>query len=514
MLVTAGLVTGVLAVAGCGSDATLAGSGTGRVAEFVPARTQVYFEISTDLESGQWKQAGDIASRFPAYQDLLRRARSGLAQNKLDFDRDLRPLLGDSAAVALPTVTTSDDPVVLIAVDIADGKESEVRDLLVRDGSLPDVHREHGGVTIHRSSDVYIAIFDEAVVASQSADAVVRSIDTRRGGADRSMAGSKKVRQALAGLPDEVLVQGYIDVSEIVAGVGAAQRPEVRRQIEASGISADAGLAISLSTESDGLRLKAVASKVANSPQVGLFAPSLTRQIPDDALAYVGADDLYAVIGATLGQLSKDNPALKDQLGQLRGALNLIGLPMEDLRNLTSGEFAAAVLAPSSGTSVPGGVAILEVEDGGKASATFDNVRKQLGLLAGGNASIPAFDRVRLGNGVVGWEGRLGSDVSIVYGVDDRRAMLGTSVDAVRSVQSPGSRLSDDRAFREATDQMPSEVQSLMWIDVESTLKVVDALAPGQLGAEARENLAPLRSVAGWSTAGDRPTFEVFFTIR
>lgn len=514
MLVTGGLVACVLAIAGCGGDATLAGSGAGRVAEFVPARTQIYFEISTDLESGQWKQAADLASRFPAYQDMLSQAKSSLSQGRIDFDRDLRPLLGDSAAVALPDVTSSGEPVVLMVVDIADGKESEVRDLFQRDGSLSADRREHGGVSIYRSSDVHIAIFDEALVASPSADAVARSIDARRGGSDRSLAGSKKVRQALAGLPDEVLVQGYIDLAEIVTGVGAAQRPEIRRQIEAAGISTDAGLAISLTTEPDGVRLKAVASAVPNAPQVGLFTPSLTRQVPAGALGYVGAENLYEITGSTLEQMRKSNPDLDDQLGQLRGALNLFGLPMPDLENLTSGEFAAAVLPPASGGSVPGGVVILEAQDEAKASTTLDNVRKQMELLRGANASIPTFTRVRLDNGVTGWEAPLQPGMSIVHALDAGRVLVGTGVDAVRAVQSPKSRLSDDPAFREATDQMPSEVQSIMWIDVEAVLKVVDALAPGELDAEARENLAPLRNVAGWSTAGERPAFELFFTIR
>ncbi len=512
---TAGLLACVLAIAGCGGgDATLAGSGAGRVAEFVPSRSQVYLEISTDLESGQWRQAADLASRFPIYQDLLRRAKESLSRGKIDFDRDLRPLLGDSAAVAIPDVTRTDDPTVLIVVDIADGKETEVRDLFVRDGSLSNVEREHRGVSIYRSSDIYMAIFDESLVASQSADMVARSIDTRRGGRDASLAGSAKIRQALAGLPDEVLVQGYVDFAEIISGIGAAQRPEVRRQIEASGLSADAGLAMSLSAESDGIRLKAVASKVEGAPQVGVYTPALPAHIPADAVAYLGANDLYNVTRVVLERVSEGNQQTKDQLGQVRGALNFFGLPIEDLKNITSGEVAAAVLPVPSGGRMPDVVAVLTATDGKAAATTLENVRKQLDLLSRtGTANIPSFSQVRLGNGVTGWETRLDGGVSIVHGIDGRNVLLGTSVDAIKSVQSPKARLSEDRGYRDATDQMPSEVQSVMWLNVEQTLKMVQTLAPDEMTDEVMENLRPVRNVAGWSTAGDRPTFEFFITI-
>jgi len=512
---TAVLAACVVFIAGCGGEGpTVAGSGAGRVAEFVPAGAQVYFEISTDLESGQWKQAMDLASRFPAYLDLIDDAKDSLSSSNVDFNRDIRPLLGDSAAVAVPDVTQGADPPVLIALDLADGKDADVEDLIVRDPSNRATVREQDGVAIRRLGDVYVAVFDNALVFSSRLDTVVESIDVKRGGSDRSLAGSRKVSDALSGLPDEVLAQGYVDFAEIVTGVGAAQGPEVRRQLEAYGISADAGIAISFSAESDGLRMKAVASKVKNAPELGVYSPRFTGRVPADTVAYIGAYNLYEVGRVTLERLAEGNTATKDQIGQLRGALNLLGLPVDDLKNLTSGEFGAALLPPVSGSGVPGVVGLFSVQDGKEASKSLDNVRTMLGTFAGQDSQVPAFTRVALDNGVTGWQGKIDSSVSIVYGVDDDLAIVGSSVPAVRAVQSPASRLSDDDAFRAATDQMPSDIQSLLWLDVEDALRLAEAAAPGQLDTPTRENLRPIKNVAGWATAGERPTFEVFVTVR
>ncbi len=507
------LLVCAVSFAGCGGDATLAGSGPGRVAEFVPAGSQVYVEISTDLDGGQWRQATDLLGRFPAYRTLLRTAKDTLAAERVEFDRDIRPLLGEDAAVAVPDVTRSDQPPVLLVVDIEKGKQDEVLRLLRRDGTIGDRSRDYRGVTVHSSDGLDLAVFDDCLVASTSPATLDAAIDARKDGGDRSLAGTRKVRQALSGLPNEALAHGYIDLAAIVRSVGARQGPEVRRQIEAIGIDPDAGLAISLSVESHGLRMKAVASKVDDAPVLESFSPSLTEHIPSDAVAYLGAHDLYGMGRAVLARIAEGNSVTQDRISSVRGALTLLGLPPDELKNLLSDEAAVALLPANGSSSLPGAVGILRVGDAGRAAKTLDGVRTSLPVFAGSGSGLPRFARVGLQNGVTGWEGGLGSGYSVVYGVDRRLALIGSSADVVRSAQSPRSRLSDDQAFRRATDQMPSRVQTIMWIDVDAAVRMADRLSPRSLTGEARRNLAPVRNIAGWSTVGDHSTFEVFATI-
>ncbi|MDH3227387.1 MAG: hypothetical protein OEM67_09915, partial [Thermoleophilia bacterium] len=64
------------------------------------------------------------------------------------------------------------------------------------------------------------------------------------------------------------------------------------------------------------------------------------------------------------------------------------------------------------------------------------------------------------------------------------------------------------------TPAIPDKVTSLVWVDVQGVLKLVEAL--GDLDADARADLVqiePLKSVVAWSTGGSEPSFEVFARI-
>ena len=84
-----------------------------------------------------------------------------------------------------------------------------------------------------------MAIFFDAPVAPDDLTTFVREVP-----ADSSLALSQM-------FPTRFVDDNTVDFAEIISGIGAAQRPEVRRQIEASGLSADAGLAMSLSAEGE-----------------------------------------------------------------------------------------------------------------------------------------------------------------------------------------------------------------------------------------------------------------------
>lgn len=508
------VVAVVLLIAGCGGGAsTLDRADTGRAAEFVPSGTQLYFDISTDFDGGQWRQATDIAARFPAFSLLTARAKSELSEGRLDFDRDIRPLLGDSAALAFPDLTNTDDPPVLMVLSIADGRQDDVVKLFSRDSAAFRNAEEYRGVRIGQGDDIALAVFDDALVASQSPDTVAAAIDARRDGIRASVAGSKKVRDALAGLPDEVLVQGYVDIAEIAQRVGAAQGPVVRQQLEAMGISPDAGIALSLSAEADGIRIKALASKVQDAPQTGLFTPTLADRLPASTVGYMGANDLFAIGQQSIARFVEGNAEAERILTQMRGVLGLIGLPADDLRNLFSGEVALAVVPGTSGPLPVDVLGILAAQDGRRADATLANIVKSVTAFFGSQSGAPSFAPMRLANGVSGGAAHFPNGLDVVYGVDGENVFLGTDGDLVRSAQNPSNTLAEDPAYRRATDQMPTGVQTVTWINVQRLLTIIEHESPSSMDAMTRANLQPIRNVAGWSTLGDRPTFELFITI-
>ncbi len=506
-------------VAGCGGggDPMRTGSGAGRVAAFIPAGSPVYLEMSTDLSSPQWSMARDIATRFPGYGDLMDRARESLQKDGLDFERDIRPILGDDAAVGIIDFARQREaPAYIVAIDLADGKEATLEDLITRGGGTTEVG-QYEGATIYRQDNgsSYAAIVDGAfLIAATEAD-VKRGVDAKRGGASASMAGSDQLKAAFQGLPDEVLIQGFVDIGSLITTVERqAGTTSASKQLESLGFGSDSSIAISLSTEQDGVRIKAVGDNFGKVQEDTSYTPRLVERASADALAVVGISNTYEIGRLALEQAIASDPTTRDQLATIRGALGFIGLSVDDLKMLFSGE---QIITVEPGSPVPRIVAGLRVTDGKRAAETLDRVRTQITVLLGsrGGGSVPPFNEVELADGVKGWRAQVDPKADVVYGVDGDLAIIGSDVEAVKRFQRPDSRLTDDPAYQAATDQMPGKVQSLLWLDVSALVDLAEAQgAFKDADPDALPNIRPVKNVAAWSTGGEHPTFEVFFTVK
>jgi hypothetical protein len=280
------------------------------------------------------------------------------------------------------------------------------------------------------------------------------------------------------------------------------------------GLGADAALGLSISAEADGARIKAVGLDIGNAVgQTEPFTPKLVEKAPADAIAYVGLKNAYSLGERVIAQLGGQDPQVKTALAQASLVLPLLGVNLADIKGLTSGEHAVIV---TKGAKYPSVVVALEVADPAKAGATLDALRKSApALIERMGTKVPAFTTVALANGVSGWQSAITPEAGVVYGVDGNLALIGTRADAVRQVQEPVSKLTDDPAYQAATRQMPSKVDSLLWLNGAELLTALDAAGVLEdAPADVIANLRPLKSLAAWSTGGDKPTFEAFLTIK
>jgi hypothetical protein len=361
-----------------------------------------------------------------------------------------------------------------------------------------------------------IGVVDGTAVVGTSKALLERAIEAHNAGTGQTMAGSKRLADALAELPDEVLAQGFVDVGAFVQMAGRTGSGAVAKQLADAGVGSDAGIGVSVSAEQDGLRFKAVGIGMrSDAARLEQFTPTLVKQVPGDAIAYVGFRNAFGIADQAMKQLAsgKDAQSGKD-LAQAELALPLLGVTKDDLKALTSGEHAVVV---TKGASQPGVVAALEVADPKRATATLDALRANgPTLLKKAGKPIPPFTAVPLGNGVTGWRSQVSPKTGLVFGVDGNLALIGTQVAAVRQVQSPTSTLADDPAYQAATREMPSKVGGVAWINGEELRRALDNVgALKDAPKDTVANLRPIQSIAAWtSTTGDKPTFEAFITIK
>lgn len=508
-----------LVVAGCGGGSASTGAGASDVAGFVPAGSPVYLEFSTDLSGAQWTQTIALAKRFPGYETMVSEITDKLADEKINFEGQIKPLLGSAAAVGVFDIKgfgdNDPDPSFIAAVDIADGKDAEVLALMQTGDDPAKKIGQHDGVDIYGDADDdTFAVVDGKLLAGADKDDITRAIDAHRGGESQTMAGSDRLDAAFAELPDEVLAQGFIDLGAIVRIAGTAGGEDVAKQLKNSGIGEDASFGISVSAEAEGTRLKAVGLNLgAAATKSESFTPKLVEKVPGDAIAYAGFRNAYSLGEQAIKQAGGQDPEVKQGLAQAALVFPLLGINLDDLKGLTSLEHAFVVTKQPGTVGV---VAALEVADPAKAGATLDTLRKTVpSLLEKSGTTIPEFTSVELANGVSGWQSAISPKAGVAYGVDGNLALIGTSPEAIKQVQTPVSKLTDNPAYQAATRQMPSKVDSLLWLNGEELLTTLDGLgALKDAPADVIANLRPLKNVAAWSTGGEKPTFEAFLTIK
>jgi hypothetical protein len=533
VLATGALAGATLGVAGCGGSSE-AGSQAGDVASYVPAGSPFYLEVSTDFDGPQWGQIDELAKLFPAYPELRKQLDEELQGEDVNFDRDVKPLLGDRAAVAVlnvpdtsgiqGSITSSDpesaagaaagaadDTEAVGVVGIAEGKEEAMTALLVRSGAAKA--GEHDGVAYYQQADgdTVTAVADGALVIANSTGQLYKALDAHEAGGDETLAGQDRFTDALAKLPADVFGQAYIDVGALVRQAGT-DSPQLQQL--GLGDYQDAVVAASLAAEPDGARVKGV---IVGAPDTGAsaFSPTLDDRAPADAIAYLGFDDLAGSVSTVLEQVrASQGEDVQKQFDAFAGQLpQLLGVTTDDLSALTSGEHAIVV----TGGRKPGAALALQVDDGARAQATLDKLRVGVPSLLrtfSPDTKLPAWQQVPLAAGVQGWRLPLSPDAGVVYGVDGDLAIVGTSVPAVTGVQRPASPLSASSAYQAGVSGMPDEVTSVLWLNVQELIGTADTLgAFDKSDAEALANLKPVKSVAAWTTGGDTPTFEVFLRL-
>jgi hypothetical protein len=533
MLATAALAGAALAVAGCGGSSET-GSTAGDVASFVPAGSPFYLEVTTDFDGPQWTQIDALAKLFPAYPEFRAMLDEELKGGDVDFERDVKPLLGERAAVGVLSVPdtaglqgtltsanpeaaagaaagAADDTEVVGVVDIAEGKDQEMVELLTRSGATQA--GQHNGVAYYTQTegDTVVAVTDGALVVANSTGQLYQALDAHEAGGDDTLAGQDRFTDALAKLPADVFGQAYFDIGALVRQAGTDSP-----QLKQLGLEdyQDAVVAASLAAEPEGARLKGV---VLGAPDTGMseFSPTLDDRAPADAIAYLGFNDLAGSVSTLLEQAraaqTADAQQQFDALGQQLP--QLLGVSLEDLSALTSGEHAVVV----TGGAKPGAALALQVEDGAQAQATLDKLRTGVPALLktfSPDTTLPAWQQVPLAAGVQGWRLPLSPDAGVVYGVDGDLAIVGTSVGTVSAVQRPAAPLSASADYQAGVSGMPDQVTSVLWVNVGRIVETADAFGAFDADdAEALANLKPVKSVAAWTTGGDTPTFEVFVRL-
>src|SRR5215211_4049188 len=202
-----------VAATGCGDDES--SSGLGSVLSYVPADTPFAVEVDTDLDGEEYKSLDAILNRFPGADTIkaLLKSQLSFGHEGIEFDRDIKPLLGNPAVVSAADVgsflSDSGEAGFVAALQASD---KDALDKLV-DRTKPKDLGEVAGATVYQDGDTYFAVADDVIVLAGSRNQLEAALKRANGGDSLS---EDDFEAGLEGLPDDALARLYVDVGALL----------------------------------------------------------------------------------------------------------------------------------------------------------------------------------------------------------------------------------------------------------------------------------------------------------
>jgi hypothetical protein len=491
-------------VAACGGGG---GSGDADPATAVPANAGFYMEVAVrpdgDLREGALDAAGKLM-RTPdpeaRIRELVERGFSESSEGDLDYERDVRPWLGERAALWAAAQEEFGGVALVAATDTEQAWES-----------IQAAIRRGGEETTARSyKDVeYLVVDDEGTAVGIVGDFAAfgtepelkRTVDALEGS---SLSENDRYRGAVDGLAEDRLAHFYTDLRAVFE---LARRDpssaESLRQLEAlvpldripplTGAFLANGdrLAIDVGLDVEGndmLRSLGAFTGVAGSP--------LVQELPADTWAAIGSPRVGESARALLQQFGGAlGGAMLEE--QLRGQL---GLDLE--RDLLSWIGDVAFFMRGTNVASLEGGAVIQVTDEGRAEAAFGKIVGVVRTRGGADAQP-----VRIDGAETAFAIRDGSTPKpIVLARGEGKVVVTYGEATAAEALSDDNQFGDSDTYEQAKEALGDDIEPGMLLSMPAVLELVQATGSSDPDfEEVRPYLEALTVIAvGGEISGDR----------
>src|SRR4051794_5818509 len=492
-------------------------------AKLVPSNALVFLNVSTDPDRDGVKRALALGAKLPAFRTVRTtiERRLGSRQGPINFARDVRPWLGDEAALAvLPTSgTVSESEIVL---DVRDRAKAES---FIKRSAGGSSTAEYRGVAIHRYGTVATAfVSGDLVIAPEPV--IHGAIDRSKGRGD-SLAKAKLFKQAYDGLPAGRVIDVFVSrdgVHRLLAPAGGilglAGTVVDQPALEAVGASVTAsGGKAQLNVHTDLDEALAKATPETFKP----FSPQLVSDVPSGTLAYLGLAGLDRAAGRLLalaGASGVNGAGLAQLAARARATLERrAGVHLDrDVLSVLRGE---AVLVVLPAVPAPTLAVVAKTPDEKRTREALAKLQLPLARLfappSAGGGQAPTFQDRDIGGDVDAFQLRLTPTVELDYAVFDGKLVIATSLAGIRRIKDHRQSLTDDAAFQSVLSSRPSTATSLVFLDFGQLLSVSERTGLGQDPAylAVRDDLRRVRAAGVATSAGkDETTAEITIALK
>ena len=265
-------------VAGCGSSSSSSSNPLTTELSYLPSGSPLILTVATDPNGGAIKGVNALIGRFPLASIGVGALKSKLQQSGVNYDGDVRPLLGNPVALAVTgssvsTHLTTNALVVWVTKD-ADKLKSLVKK------AVPGLHQTgtHDGATLYRGNGSAALAIDGATAVIGSSPAVINAALDRH--AHGGGVTSSQYSHALAGLPQDAVLKSFGNVTSFLSSPSAAKARRVPwvaalRAFGETVTASASGLSFNYHFDTNGARLTASQLPFAQGPNPPAFAGAL-----------------------------------------------------------------------------------------------------------------------------------------------------------------------------------------------------------------------------------------------
>jgi hypothetical protein len=260
------LVPLAVVAAGCGSSSSSSGNAKSPLDEalgYLPKTAPFAVAIDTDVNDAQWKSLTANLKKFPFASEIENQLQSSIKSQGFDFNKDLKPLLGNPFVVGSPTVRgfTAGNNQFIGAVKVNDkGKLSDLLKSSVDKGDLKK-DGDSNGATLYKSSsdDTETAQKDDVLLVASTRAELIAALE-QRGRDDRLT--ESDFNSSLTGLSSNALMRATFDVEQLInQGRTAAAARRVKwvsalRTFGLAAMSESDGIAVDFNLKSDPSQLQ------------------------------------------------------------------------------------------------------------------------------------------------------------------------------------------------------------------------------------------------------------------
>ena len=203
------LVAATAAATGCGSKSS--GSGLDSALSYVPKKAALVIAVDTNADGDQWQQVDKLIAKFPFGGQVKQQFKSAFSgRSGIDYDNDIKPLLGNDIVVAL-TSTAGGSPPYIVAWKVKD--EGKARKLIQKNSTKAGTI---DGEDVYGTNGTNLSIVKDGVWVLADNLANLRAAVERAKGSDHLT--ESEFNDSLGNLEQSSLVRVTGDVQTLYSG--------------------------------------------------------------------------------------------------------------------------------------------------------------------------------------------------------------------------------------------------------------------------------------------------------